>query len=252
MRITRFVFAATAAAVIPASAFAQTEVTDEMKQLAAYGALITTPVGALPPSAFGVDAVKARPTFDLRFGRISAGEDENGDESYVNGFAIGGSMALAGGRIGASLGAQTCDGCERTTMIGVDYEYSLVNGKQGKNAWAIGVQPAFGWASSPSADNTVEPDMSTMSLSVGVPVSISGGRAWRYTGFVTPGFGYGRVSVDADGVDPVSGNRPMIGAGARVRNAANGLGFLVGVQKVFIEDGKTQLGLGMSWTPSGR
>jgi hypothetical protein len=91
--------------------------------------------------------------------------------------------------------------------------------------------------------------MNAMSLSVGVPLSLSGGKAWRYTGFVTPGFGIGRLSSEGESE---SGNRPMVGAGARVRNAANGFGFLVGVQKVFIEEGKTQLGLGMSWTPSGR
>ena len=243
MRMSRFVLAAAAAALVPASAFAQTE--GDIKNLVAYAVLTGTPVGALPPSAHGVDAVKTKTTFDLRYGRISY---EGGLSQ--NAYAIGGSMALAGGRIGASLGQVTCDGCEATNMIGVEYEYSLVNGKQGKNAWAVGVQPSFGYGRSTEQDiNGDDVSLSGMSLALGVPVSITGGKAWRYTGFVTPGFGFGRMSSEGESE---SGNRPMVGAGARVRNAANGLGFLVGVQKVFIENGKTQLGLGMSWTPSGR
>jgi hypothetical protein len=245
MRMNRIVLVAAAAALVPASAFAQTD--SETKDLAGYLALSSTPVGALPPSAFGVDAAKTRATFDLRYGRFSY----EGDFA-VNGFGIGASAALAGGRIGGSLGSQTCDGCDATTMIGVDYEYSLVNGKSGQNAWAVGVQPSFGWTKAPGSDDVTDPDVNLMSLAVGVPVSISGGKAWRYTGFVTPGIGYGRVSADVDGVDPVSGNRPMLGVGARVRSVATGFGFMVGMQKVFIEDGKTQLGLGLSWTPSGR
>ena len=242
MRMSRFVLAAAAAALVPASAFAQDE--GDIKNAIAYAVLTTTPIGALPPSAHGVDAVKTKPTFDLRYGRIAY----EGDFA-TNAFGIGGSMALAGGRIGAQLGQVTCDGCEATTMIGVDYEYSLMNGKQGKNAWAVGVQPSFGWGRNSEEVAGEDVTVNGMSLAVGVPVSISGGKAWRYTGFVTPGFGFGRMSSEGESE---SGNRPMLGAGARVRSASNGIGFMVGVQKVFIEEGKTQLGLGLSWTPSGR
>lgn len=249
MRITRLVFAAAAAAVIPASAFAQDIPSEsDLKNIAAYGALITTPVGALVPSAFGVDAAKARPTFDLRYGRFSYGENE-GDYT-VNGIALGASAAFKGGRIGGTLGTQTCDGCDATTMVGVDYEYNVSTGKTGQNAYAIGVQPSFGWSRQPYEDAAGESQAANaMSLALGVPVSLSGGKAWRYTGFVTPGFGYGRASEDGESL---SGTRAMLGAGVRVRSTEMGLGFMVGMQKVFIEDGKTQLGLGLSWTPAGR
>jgi hypothetical protein len=244
MRMNRIVLVAAAAALVPASAFAQTE--SDLKNAIAYAALTSTPVGALPPSAFGVDAAKTGATFDLRYGRFSYDNDFT-----VNGFGIGASAALAGGRIGGQLGAQTCEDCKSTTMIGVDYEYNLLEGKSGQNAYALGVQPSFGWARSPEEDVITGDDINVnaMSLGVGIPVSLSGGKDWRYTGFVTPGFGFGRVSAEGESE---SGTRPMVGVGARVRSASMGIGFMVGMQKVFIEDGKTQLGLGLSWTPSGR
>ena len=62
------------------------------------------------------------------------------------------------------------------------------------------------------------------------------------TVFVTPGFGYGRLSEDGESE---SGTRPMLGLGLRLRTTS-GIGFSIGAQKVFIDDGEMVMGAGLS------
>lgn len=233
-----------AAAVVPAVASAQTE--SDFKNAMAYAAINSTPAGALAATSWGVDAIKSNPTYDLRYGRMSY----EGDFS-VSTYGLGASAAFAGGRLGGAFGVQNCDGCDNTYMFGADYERSLFQGKVSPSAqYAIGVQPALGYGRSTSQDiNGNDVSANALSMAVGVPVSITGGKAWRTSAYVTPGFGFGRISSEGDSE---SGTRPMIGAGARVRHVESGFGALVNLQKVVLDGGKTQLGLGLSWMPRGR
>ena len=81
-------------------------------------------------------------------------------------------------------------------------------------------------------------------MSAGAPVALvlkSGDMTWAP--FVTPGFGWGRLS--AQGTSE-SGTRFMMGAGLGVSHR-NGWGASVGMQKVFIDQGKTVFGLNLSY-----
>ena len=198
----------------------------------AYFALTVTPQGALPPASFGADAGTAPTSFDVRYGRISYGRDEN-----FNDFGLSASTPVGPGRIGGTLGAVTCDGCDMLVMVGVDYEQALFVQQHQGNALAIGIAPSFG-ITKPTGDD----EGTVMSASIGLPLSVSAGSASRVTVFLTPGLGYGRLSAEGESE---SGTRPMLGAGVRLRTAS-GIGFNVGMQKVFIEDGEVVLGAGLS------
>ena len=54
-------------------------------------------------------------------------------------------------------------------------------------------------------------------------------------------------AVSPDGTPSESGSRFMLGAGIGMLNASNGWGVSVGMQKVFIDQGKTVFGLNFSY-----
>jgi hypothetical protein len=66
----------------------------------------------------------------------------------------------------------------------------------------------------------------------------------RVSAFLTPGFGWGKVSQE--GVAAESGTRPMIGAGAAWL-AASGWGVHASFNKVIVDGGGNAFGLGYSW-----
>src|SRR5437764_179080 len=79
----------------------------------------------------------------------------------------------------------------------------------------------------------------------GAPVALvvkSGSMTWA--AYVTPAFGWGRVSPT--GAASVSGTRFMMGGGLGVTHA-NGWGLSLGMQKIFIDQGKTAFGLNVSY-----
>jgi hypothetical protein len=88
-------------------------------------------------------------------------------------------------------------------------------------------------------------DLGLLSFSAGVPVALvlkSGDMT--FAPFVTPGLGWGRISPT--GGTSESGTRFMTGAGLGVSHR-NGWSVSLGMQKVFIDQGKTVLGLNLSW-----
>jgi hypothetical protein len=62
--------------------------------------------------------------------------------------------------------------------------------------------------------------------------------------FVSPGFGWGRVS---EGGDSESGTRFVLGGGVGIVSSNSGLGLTLGAQKVFIDGGKLVFGAGLTW-----
>ena len=89
-----------------------------------------------------------------------------------------------------------------------------------------------------------------MSLSAEAPVAftVGGASSGRFTLFLTPGFGWGRMSEDDESLD---GTRPMLGGGAHFATSG-GVGVTLGAQKVFVDEGKATLGLGVSFPLGGR
>lgn len=209
------------------------------KDLAAYYALVFTPQGALPASAWGADARTARSALDVGYGHMNAGLHEN----VLNNFGLTFSLPTYAGRFGFSFAGVTCNGCDTYLMGRIDMEVPLLLPREaGTNAaptYGVALLPAVGFGRSANSDN----DGNSISATLGAPLSVTWGSAWRTTAFVTPGVGFGRLS---DGNNGESGTRLMLGGGMRFTSAANGWGAFAGIQHVFIQNADPVLGLGVS------
>jgi len=226
---------------VAASAQAQTSLGDA----AAYLALSTTPVGAMTPVVSSA-----------MLGRIAKGYSVTGqyghlsdDAAGFNSFGASISMPVSGFSLGGSLGfmSPSADGSKSNLMLGANAETNLGAWAlgQGKNAnlFTMSVRGDLGWAN-PDDGTGTDNSITALSFSAGAPFALvlkNGDMTWAP--FVTPGFGWGRLS--ANGASE-SGTRFMMGAGLGMTHR-NGWGVSVGMQKVFIENGKTVLGLNLSY-----
>lgn len=241
--MNKFFTVAGVALVAVASQAASAQVSE--KDLAAYGALMSTPHGALPAVASPLMAGEARAAaaLDVRYGRYSF--DVAGQDVAVNNIGLGGNFAAGDrGRVGFMLGRSTCENCESTTMAGVDYSMSLFShpvGTSTSSSLNIGLHPAFGYGKQSNNDGNA------MSVALDVPVSYAMGMktGMQFVSFLAPGLGYGRLS---DGITSLSGTRTTLGGGVGLLNIGNGLGVNLGFRKVFLDQAPTQWGLGMSWS----
>jgi hypothetical protein len=211
---------------------------------AAYGALLSTPVGALAPIMVS-PGTKGEKAFDSFSGRYSHFSPKTGDGSNILGATFyhqAGMNAAVSGTVGylkpSCPAGATCDG---VTMLGADVHSTLWNSAAAAGsttATSINLQGSLGYGHMK--------DGSALSFAVGVPLAISMDQASkaRISAFVNPGFGWGRVS--ATGSPSESGTRPLIGGGASW-TAPAGWGLHAGFQKVILKDGGNNFGLGFSW-----
>jgi opacity protein-like surface antigen len=220
------------------SAQGQQEEGPSAGDIAAYYAINVTTVGALPPLATNTLAGAGGIGWHLQFGRLNWGEDVNS-----NTFAGGVDLSLGSGRLGLTAGYQMTDygsdiEGDSHLMIGTRYSQQLAGAALNPTTrWAMGLEAGLGFA--------FPEDVKAMVVSAGLPVKLTFGRNVKISPFLTPGFGYGRVSV-AD--ESESGTRFMVGAGVGL-GFANGVGVNFGMRKAFIEEGKTQVGLGFTIRP---
>lgn len=206
------------------------------RDLVAYSALVNTPVGALPPSSYGADVAAAPPGVELLYGRI-----EFGSVGFDN-FGVGYGRSYGRARYGVLAGALTCGECDGVVVARLDAEILLRRrAAEEGGQFAVAVQPGVGFGHALGDDGRGD----ALSATLGVPVSYTVGTTWRVIMFATPGVGFGRIAGEH------SGWRPMAGVGVRVRGPA-GLGAVLGVQQVMIENaGEMLAGLGVT-VPAGR
>ena len=213
--------------------------------LAGYIALSATPVGAMTPVVSSA-----------MLGRIAKGYSVTGqyghlsdDAAGFNSFGASVSMPLSGFSLGGSLGfmSPSAQGSKSNLMVGANAETNLGAWAlgQGKNAnlFTLSARGDFGWAN-PDDGTGTDNSITALSLSAGAPLALvlkNGDMTWAP--FVTPGLGWGRLS--ATGASE-SGTRFMMGAGLGMTHR-NGWGVSVGMQKVFIDQGKTVFGLNLSY-----
>ena len=210
-----------------------------VNDVAGYVAMSGTPVGAMTPVVTSA-----------MFGRIPKGYSVAGQYGHVsdnalgyNAFGASVSMPVSGFSLGGSLGfmSPSAQGAKSNMMLGLNAEtnlgaWALTDGKDA-NLFTMSVRGDFGWAN--------PQDLGLLSFSAGVPVALvlkSGDMT--FAPFVTPGFGWGRVSPT--GAASTSGTRFMTGAGIGFSHR-NGWGASLGMQKVFIDQGKTAIGLNLSY-----
>ena len=214
--------------------------------LAGYAALSATPVGAMTPvvTSAMLGRIAKGYTVTGQYGHLSG---DNG--SGFNSFGASVSMPVSGFSLGGSLGflAPSGQGSKSNMMLGLNAESNLGAWAlgEGKNAnlFTMSARADFGWANPDDGSGTSN-SITAMSLSAGVPVAlVLKNGDMTFAPFVTPGFGWGRLS--AQGASE-SGNRFMLGAGIGMAHR-NGWGVSAGMQKVFIDQGKNVFGLNVSY-----
>jgi hypothetical protein len=208
-----------------------------------YIALLGTPAGALAPIATPamMGAQQMGLGYSFRYGKVT------GDDA-PNNFAVGASYGHSSGAYGITLGylKPSEDGVDGQMMLGGNWSRPLTNiAMSATSSLNIGIDAGLGWTSG----EAIGFDASALSVALNVPVStVMGSGAWRFVPYVQPGLGHGRFSVDgAD--ETLSGTKFMLGLGLGIQDQARGIGFNVGMQKVFQDEGENVIGLGFSWNP---
>jgi hypothetical protein len=235
----KFAIVLTSLASLGVVASAQAQQGPSVNDVAGYVALSGTPVGAMTPVVTSA-----------MLGRIAKGYSIVGQYGHVsdnalgfNSFGASVSMPVSGVSLGGSLGffSPSAQGAKSNLMLGLNAEtnlgaWALSDGKDA-NLVTLSGRGDFGWAN--------PQDLGLLSFSASAPFALvikSGSMTWAP--FVTPGFGWGRMSPT--GAQSISGSRFMMGGGLGMTHA-NGWGVSLGMQKVFIDQGKAVFGLNLSY-----
>ena len=214
--------------------------------LSAWNALAVSPVGALP-----VRAVRT-PFGDSSWSDVSINfgiwhYDE--DDAIHNNFAFTYARSLSAGHrsVAATLGylSLSCGSCAAWLSGGVDVDADLVDlraagaGDRGLSA-TLGLRASVG-----GAHYLGEGNASAISVATMIPLTVAFETfgASRMSVAFRPGMGVGRFSsVDEIG----SGIRPIVGASVAWAKR-RGPALELGMQRVFITRGPSQLGASLSW-----
>ncbi len=232
------IFAIAASALVLTASTMSAQEGPSAGDAAAYVAINMTTVGTLPPLATNTLAGAGGLGWHLQYGRLSWGDDVSS-----NAFAGGVDVSLGSGRLGLTAGYMMTDygegiDSENHLMIGTRYSQRLAGAALNPtSSWAMGLEADLGFG--------FPEDVKAMVVAAGLPIKLTLGRNVKVSPFVTPGFGYGRLSAEGESE---SGTRFMIGAGLGL-GFANGVGVNFGLRKAFIEEGKTQFGLGFTIRP---
>ena len=231
----------TAAALTFFSVTATTAGAQDDDDAAAWFGMMFSPYGALPalvsPAMAGLTAAGERPagSFEIKYGRWGFEEEET-----WNIFGLGG---RAGG-LGFTGGYGKCSGCDEGFIMGqVDFEWILARSPVGTEAsggsLALGLRPSAGFGKPTEGEGTA------MALTVDLPAvfSMPVGERSHIVPFVTPGIGFGRISGGGDGE---SGVRAALAAGVAFF-VSDQFGVHVGWRKVFIDEGPSTFGVGVSF-----
>ena len=211
--------------------------------VAAYVALSTTPVGAMTPivTSAMLGRIAKGYTITGQYGHLSD------DVAGFNSFGAAISMPVSGISLGGSFGflSPSAQGSKSNMMLGLNAESNLgawaLGAGKDANLFTMSVRGDFGWA---NPDDGNGGNVTSLALSAGAPFAlVLKNGDMTFAPFVTPGFGWGRLS--AQGASE-SGTRFMMGAGLGIAHR-NGWGVSAGMQKVFIDQGKTVFGLNVSY-----
>ncbi|MGH7664842.1 MAG: hypothetical protein ACRENI_11175 [Gemmatimonadaceae bacterium] len=250
----RKIFATVATASFVAAAVPASAQEPDVSDVVSYLALVTTPVGALPPSLGS--AMLESPSAGVGFGARYGWMDLDGSAVHNLGLGVD-FVAPWSGDLGLTLGYSLPDcpdgvECDGNFMGGASWQTKVSSMDVGTSSRVnLGVDAQLGLARS---DDGAGESVTAMSVALSLPVALVTGSAGgiRIAPFVSPGFGYGRISgtdpVSGDGVSE-SGTRFLLGGGASLMNASGSFAFNAGVQKVFIDQGDIQFGVGMSFHP---
>jgi opacity protein-like surface antigen len=234
------IFAIAASALVLAAPAMSAQQGPSEGDVAAYLAINGSTVGALPPLATNTLAGAGGIGWHVQYGRLNLG-----DEMSTNAFAGGLDLTMGQARLGFTLGYMTFDcptgfDCQGHLMIGSRYSRQLTGDKLGTNGgrWQLGFEGELGVG--------LPENERAMAIAVGLPVKLTFGRNVKVSPFITPSFAHGSYKY-ADETSE-SAMKFMFGAGVGFA-FANGIGANVGMRKVFVDEGETQYGLGLTIRP---
>ena len=251
IRRSLFALSTLSALAAVAAPLAAQEVTDgpSAGDVAAYGALIATPVGATVPRLASA-MMFGKPSFGVHadYGQMSEGD------LHSRNFVGGVDVPVAGTELSLTAGWNTpgCPSdadCKGSWLAGARWSARVLGtGSASPMRFALGLDANLGYAK-PKVAGDESTDYAAWSASVGVPVAVTAKMGNMHIApYVTPGFGWGRVSASYDGGDSQSesGTRFLMGGGVQLAFPM-GLDVNAGMQKVFIDGGRTVWGGGLSW-----
>jgi hypothetical protein len=214
--------------------------------LAAWNALVVSPVGALPPRVrnglFGDSLVTE---LSLHYGRWRY----DMDDAIHNNLGVTAARQLGAARTDVAVTAGylsvSCGSCAAWISAGVEAQQRLLQrdiaGDSVRPVEAsLGVRVTAG-----AARYVGQGGAMGSSVTGAAEISVAFPAVWssRAAISVMPGLGIGRFSsVD----ETAYGTRPMLGA-ALAWSLRNDLMIDVGMQRIYITDGPTQLGAGLTW-----
>lgn len=213
--------------------------------LAAFNALIVSPVGALPPSAIDDGhPLPDRASLLMSYGRwrydINDAIHENVGLTVRHRLASSRtSVSVTGAYLSAS-----CD-CSGWSSAGVSINsiaWSTMpsRGMNTRTAARLSLELMAGGARFLGAGHATAYSFAT-AIDVGGSVRVGGSSRLAFS--LIPGIGYGHLkSVDEKG----GGTRPLLGAAASWM-FARGISLHVGARRIALPGGPTQLGGGISW-----
>lgn len=229
----------TLALAIPATMSAQGP---DLKDVVAYTALVSAPNAGLVPGVTSTMAGtgQTKLAYGLQFGRLSS------DGGAINNLAARGTFGVSNmATVSVTAGMRNTSpdvGDSQNDMIfGVGGDMMVTQRALSQNDGAakfiLGLNADIGYGHMDGGSATA--------FSVGAPVSLafnSNGSS-KIVPFLTPSFGYGRLSAAGDSE---SGTRFMVGGGLGWQQISNGVSVNAGFQKVFIDGGKMVWGLGVT------
>lgn len=206
----------------------------------AYGALITTPAGALPPVLSNAMLLRSmtQPDVAARYGHISDnGVSLNTFDARV-GFPLG-TKAMVGVNAGYQDASCNLGNCDSHFIAGANAEGRLASTMLGTGTEAaqltIGLNGDAGFGKNNGA--------TVFSFTGGLPVAlVSHASKALIAPFLTPAFGWGRASNN--GLSQ-NGTRFLLGGGVTLQSTTSPIGANFGFQKVFIDGGETVFGVSL-------
>ena len=215
------------------------------RQLGAWDGLVLSPVGALAPIARDQgDTVSRVNELSLRYGRWRYDEDDVEHDNVGLTWSHGLGFARAQLAITGAYVLVECPTCSAWAMGGVDLQSTLWSrsfaGANGRPiSTGVGVRVSFG-ASHDLGGGGSTAASAAVTLPIGIALSLR--KSSVLCASIVPGFGFGRIS-SADLAE--SGVLPMVGA-AVAWTITSRIGVDLGVQRVIIAGGPTQVGAAFS------
>ena len=240
--ITRFPCRLAVAAVVLGLFAAPREATSQsVSQLGAWTGLMLSPVGALAPVASAPGELgNAADVLSLRYGRWQY----DSEDAVHDNIGVTWSHALGFARTRVTLtgayGLVECPGCSALAIGGIDLQSTLWT--HGVGSWngrsvstGLGLRVSVGGGREIS---TVPTTTASAAIAVPIDVALPLKPGSTLCASIVPGFGFGRTaSADLS----QSGFLPMLGA-AIAWTVTRSIGVDLGVQRIFIAGGPTQLG----------